>query len=315
LKSRWSSSNNRQRRSTSSIRTLDALTWRRRLGIAVIVLGADGVASLASTPRMTDDARLRRIQAGAVDLRVGIDLAKGLITDKLVGQAKVLTGYLSADDEASTVADLVDALSSADTTKEVRGIEAAAASVYWQVWAGRAECAPHFATKDRPRIPAHWTRYEGRRSVLTSANQNRKTERPLNAILNYLYALAEADAMFACQAVGLDPGLGIVHNDARGRQSLALDLIEPVRPMVDGFALELLERRTFRKVEFTETADGHCRLKAPLTHELAGTLPRWSQAVAPIAERMAQALGLAMVGKYKPVTPLTGTSQRQAQAV
>ena len=296
--------------------TLDALTWCRRLGIGVVVLGPDGTASLTSTPRMTDDARLRRMQARAVELPVGIYVARGLITDKLVGQAKVLTGYFSAHEEASTVADLVEALSSVQTVEDVRGIEAAAASIYWQTWAGRPECVPRFATRDRGGVPGHWTRYEGRRSVLASANQNRKAERPLNAILNYLYALVEAEAVLACHVVALDAGLGLIHDDAKGgHQSLALDLIEPVRPLVDAFALELLERRTFRKVEFTETADGHCRLKAPLTHELAESVPRWSQALAPIAERVAHALGQAMAGKYVPVTPLTRTGQREAQAV
>jgi CRISPR-associated endonuclease Cas1 len=295
--------------------TLDALNWCRRLGIGVLVLAPDGTALLASTPRMTDDARLRRIQAQAPDLPVGLDLARGLIADKLVGQAKVLTGYFAAHDEASTVADLVDALASAESVEEIRGVEAAAASVHWQTWAGRPECVPRFATRDRSHVPGHWTRFEGRRSVLASANQNRKAERPLNAVLNYLYALAEAEAMFACQAVGLDPGLGLIHNDTKGRQSLALDLIEPVRPQVDAFVLDLLGRRTFRKVEFTETTDGHCRIKAPLTHELAETVPRWSQALGLIAETMVHTLGQAMAGKYIAVTPLTGTSHRQAQAV
>jgi hypothetical protein len=55
-------------------------------------------------------------------------------------------------------------------------------------------------------------------------------------------------------------GLGIVHNDARGRQSMALDLVEPVRPEV---VLDMIERRTFRKVEFVETADAHLWLRAP----------------------------------------------------
>lgn len=295
--------------------TLDALTWCRRLGIGVVVLAPDGTASLASTPRMTDDARLRRVQALAPDLPVGIDLARSLMTDKLVGQAKVLTGHFGAHDEASTIAELVDALSSAETIDDVRGIEAAAASVYWQAWSGRAECVPRFATKDRGRVPGHWTRYDGRRSVLASANGNRKAERPANGILNYLYGVVEGEAVLACHAVGLDPGLGIVHNDTRGRQSLALDLMEPVRPMVDAYVLDLLERRTFRKVEFTETADGHCRLKAPLTHDVAETLPQWSKALAPVAESAAHALGEAMAGKYVSTTPLTTANIRHAQAV
>lgn len=39
--------------------------------------------------------------------------------------------------------------------------------------------------------------------------------------------------------VGFDPGLGLIHNDAKGLQALALDLIEPVRPQVDAFVLDL----------------------------------------------------------------------------
>jgi len=87
--------------------------------------------------------------------------------------------------------------------------------------------------------------------VLTSANGNRKAERPVNAMANYLYALLEIEAILACQVVGLDPGLAIVHSDARGRRSMALDLMEPVRPQIDAFVLDLIDGRTFKKSNFT----------------------------------------------------------------
>jgi hypothetical protein len=151
--------------------------------------------------------------------------------------------------------------------------------------------------------------------VLASAASNRKAERPVNAMLNYLYSLVEAEAILACQTVGLDPGLGIVHADAKGRQSLALDLMEPVRPEVDAFVLDMIERRTFRKAEFAETSDGHVRLLAPLTHELAETMPRWAKSLGPIAEHVAHAFGKAMDGTYSAVTPLTSRRYRDAQAV
>jgi integrase len=51
--------------------------------------------------------------------------------------------------------------------------------------------------------------------------------------------------------------------------------------------LDLLERRTFRKAEFTESSDGHVRLLAPLTHELAETMPLWAKSLGPIAEHVA----------------------------
>lgn len=300
---------------TSGYLSLDALTWCRRLGVPVFVLAPDGAVSLASTPRMTDDARLRRQQALAPELPVGLDLARSLLSRKLTAQAQLVARRFDAHDAACAIVDLAEATESSSTIDELRGIEAAGASLYWQGWTGRPECVPRFAPKDTGRVPAHWLRYEGRRSVLASANGNRKAERPLNALLNYVYALLEAEAVLAAQVVGLDPGLGIVHNDARSRPSLALDLMEPVRPEVDSFVLDLFERRTFRKVEFTETPDGHCRLKAPLTHELAETIPQWSQSLAPIAEDAAHTLGQAMVGKYVPTTPLTTRKHRHAQSI
>ncbi len=76
-----------------------------------------------------------------------------------------------------------------------------------------------------------------------------------------------------------------------------------------------VRKRTFRKVEFVETADGHVRLRAPLTHELAETMPRWAQSLGPVAEHVAHAFGDVMAGKYQAATPLTRRRTRDAQAV
>jgi hypothetical protein len=91
--------------------------------------------------------------------------------------------------------------------------------------------------------------------------------------------------------------------------------MEPVRPEVDAFVLDMVERRTFRKAEFTETADGHVRLLSPLTHELAETMPKWGKSLGPIAEHVAHVFGKAMDGTYAAATPLTSRRLRDAQAV
>jgi CRISPR-associated endonuclease Cas1 len=295
--------------------SLDALRWCQALGVGVLVLGSDGAVQLASTPRITDDARLRRTQALAPFEPYGLDVARWLMSRKLMGQGKLVLRRFDDSMTAETIGDLALATEGAETIDELRQLEASAAALYFGAWSGRAECVPTFATKDRRRIPPHWSRFEGRRSVLASAASNRKAERPVNAMLNYLYSLVEAEAILACQAVGLDPGLGIVHADAKGRQSLALDLMEPVRPEVDAFVLDMVERRTFRKAEFTETADGHVRLLAPLTHELAETMPQWATSLGPIAEHVAHVFGKAMDGTYSAATPLTSQRHRDAQAV
>jgi CRISPR-associated endonuclease Cas1 len=300
---------------TTGTVSIDALHWCSRLGIGVIVLAHDGTVQLASTPRLTDDARLRRTQALAPFEPYGRDVARWLMSRKIVGQGKLVHHHFGDDETAETIGNLALAIEGAATIEELRQLEASAAALYFGAWSGRTECAPSFAAKDRSRIPPHWSRYEGRRSVLASAASNRKAERPVNALLNYVYALVEAEAILACQAVGLDPGLGIVHADARGRQSLALDVMEPVRPEVDAFVLDMVERRTFRKVEFTETPDRHVRLRSPLTHELAETMPQWAKSLGPIAEHVAHVFGKAMAGTYSAATPLTSSRHRDAQAV
>ena len=108
--------------------------------------------------------------------------------------------------------------------------------------------------------------------------------------MNYLYAILEAEARIAAIAVGLDPGLGILHADQRSRDSLACDLMEPLRPEVDRWVLNLLRERTFSVHDFAETRQGVCRVLPPLTHLLAETGPTWARAVAPLAERIARQL-------------------------
>jgi CRISPR-associated protein Cas1 len=90
---------------------------------------------------------------------------------------------------------------------------------------------------------------------------------------NYLFALATFEAHLACLSSGLDPAIAVLHADRRYRESLPLDLVEPIRPVVEEHLLDLLETRDLDPNWFFETGRGSCRLLAPLTHELAATLP------------------------------------------
>ena len=64
--------------------------------------------------------------------------------------------------------------------------------------------------------------------------------------------------------------------------------MEPVRADVDAFLLDLLEDREFTARDFGELPNGICRIAAPLTHELALTLPHWRECLRPIAAGLAQ---------------------------
>ena len=63
----------------------------------------------------------------------------------------------------------------------------------------------------------------------------------MNSLLSFLYTMLAHDVKSALEAVGLDPYVGFLHTDRPGRPSLALDIMEEIRPiMVDRLALNLV---------------------------------------------------------------------------
>ena len=129
-----------------------------------------------------------------------------------------------------------------------------------------------FARRDADRVPPHWRTFGARTSPLTGSP--RLAGNPANALLNYLYAILEGEATIAARIVGLDPGIGLLHADQLNRDSLAADLMEPVRPLVDRYVLRLLTERSFAAADFYETRQGVCRVTPPLARELAGDVGR-----------------------------------------
>src|SRR5262249_22148449 len=140
---------------------------------------------------------------------------------------------------------------------------------------------------DLKRVPDHWRSFGARVSPLTGSP--RLAANPSNAILNYLYALLESEARLSAAALGLDPGLGVLHVDAENRDSLSLDLFQPVRPQVDSYLLDWITHQPLRREWFFEQRNGNCRLMASFTAQLSETAPTWGRAVAPVAEWVAQA--------------------------
>lgn len=284
--------------------SLDAIRWLHRLGIALIHLDRDGNI-LATSALNGGDVRLRRMQALAGGSETGIEIARMLLQVKLDGQAQTLE-LLNAEQAARDgIARATSALGEAAALERLVWAERDAALAYWGAW---ESVTVRFRRPDQRQVPEHWLRFGQRGSLLTSSP--RLAINPANAILNYLYAILEAETRLACLTIGLDPGLGIVHVDYRSRDSFALDLMEAARPAVDAYLLELLHDRTFTRHDFAETGRGVCRVNPPLSHELAETAPRWSEVIAPVAEAVAHELARSEGSWIKRVsTPLTGSNR------
>ena len=78
-----------------------------------------------------------------------------------------------------------------------------------------------------------------------------------NAMLSFGYSLLAHECASALQAVGLDPAVGFLHTDRPGRSSLALDLMEELRPvMVDRFVVALINQRQVKPGDFVVEDSG-----------------------------------------------------------
>lgn len=126
-------------------------------------------------------------------------------------------------------------------------------------------------------------------------SRNRRPPRdPVNAVLSLAYTLLHFDAVAACHAAGLDPLIGFYHEPAYNRESLACDLIEPLRPLVDDWAWRLFAEQDLRADHFT-AENGGCLLGKTGRQIFYAA---WEAAASPLRHRLrryANALGRRML--------------------
>jgi CRISP-associated protein Cas1 len=79
----------------------------------------------------------------------------------------------------------------------------------------------------------------------------------INALLSFVYVLLAHDVASALEVNGLDSAVGFLHRDRPGRSSLALDLMEELRPVVaDRLVLSLVNRKQITGKGFTRSESG-----------------------------------------------------------
>ena len=184
----------------------------------------------------------------ALDPARAADLARSIVVGKILNSRVVLQRRLRdhGDDPAcaaaltqlGVVARLVRAVGGEPgALDKVRGLE--------------GEAAGHYFGAFNSLLVAQ-------REDFAIANRNRRPPLdPMNALLSLLYVVLSHDCEGACKAVGFDPQVGFLHALRPGRASLALDLMEELRaPLVDRFALSLVNRSQVRRKDFQFSESG-----------------------------------------------------------
>lgn len=286
---RWSRLQPRLRRlivlGHSGTVTLEAIRWLHDVGVPLVHLDTTGRVLAVAGPGGPDHPTLRRAQAQAADSQLGLLLMRQVLNAKVEGQQTVLRAFTAGQLAIPQLELAKRMLATAQDFIALRAAESRAAAAYWSAW---QNVPTQFGRKDLRRVPSHWLTFGSRTSILTSSS--RLAVNPANAMLNYLYAVLEAEARLALLAVGCDPGLGIQHADQRSRDSMACDVMEAIRPDVDAYLLDVLASRVFRREAFFETREGGCRLMSPVAAELSRTAPLWAARLAPVVEAVAQQL-------------------------
>lgn len=139
------------------------------------------------------------------------------------------------------------------------------------------------------------------------SRQRRPPPDPVNAMLSFAYTLLASEAISACELAGLDPHLGVLHTPRNDRPSLALDLIEEMRPVIaDAVVVRVVRTGQVEPADFTTTVEAGCRMdesarrrflaayeRRMLTlihHPTEGRRVPWRQALYAQARRLAAAL-------------------------
>jgi CRISPR-associated protein Cas1 len=131
----------------------------------------------------------------------------------------------------------------AESLDQLLGIEGNGARVYFQNLSGMLK------TEEEP---FGGTDMNGPLKQFDFKGRNRRPPRdPVNALLSLAYSVLAKDLTIVCHAVGFDPYLGFFHQPRYGRASLALDLMEPFRPLIaDSAVLSAINTRMVTERDF-----------------------------------------------------------------
>ena len=198
--------------------SLAALRWLAERDASFVMLDREGSVLVATGPVRPSDVRMRRAQALALQNGTALKISREIIDRKLAGQERVARHELGDEAAALAIQQRRSELAEIESIDAARFVEAQAAKVYWSAW---RSVAVKFPKQDLARVPEHWLTFGSRVSSLTSSP--RRATNPVNAILNFLYALLEAESRLAAASFGLDPGMGVLHVDTQYRDSLACD--------------------------------------------------------------------------------------------
>ena len=140
----------------------------------------------------------------------------------------------------------------ASSLETLLGIEGNAARIYFENLSGMIKSAA-----DDPATKDLFSAHEVKPFSFDFKCRNRRPPKdPVNALLSLAYSMLAKDLTIVCHTVGFDPFLGFYHQPRFGRAPLALDLMEPFRPLIaDSAVLTAINTRMVTLADFIQAGD------------------------------------------------------------
>lgn len=212
----------------------EALATLLRADIPIAFVGWNGrfLGGFQPTAPAHGAWRLRQYRA-ALDAAFCLAVAGRLVAAKIYNQRRVVQ-RLAANRGADLSRDLAHLESllretyRSESLEALRGYEGAASARYFPAWASfLPEGVPFEKRSTRPPL------------------------NPVNACISFGATMLYHETVSAIHARGLDPALGLLHATEDGRWSLALDLMEPFRPvLVEALALDVFSHQILNRAHF-----------------------------------------------------------------
>ncbi len=209
--------------------------------VPIAFLSSAGRLVTVLDPLDSVSADVRRKQVRRLDqTQTCLELARVLIAAKIRNQRAVLMRNHPQLPEgiADSLAALARRTDSADSLESVRGHEGAAAAAYYGLFGSL------FKGSEGARFDKN-------------GRQRRPPPDPVNCCLSLAYSMLCHECIAALRLARLEPSIGAFHVSRPGRPALALDLMEPFRPLVaDSLAITAFNKGELTQGHFLDTAAG-----------------------------------------------------------
>lgn len=240
--------------------SIEAIRWLIKHGIQITIMNWDGKLLTTMLPPESVQVKIKFAQYRAFeDKKLRLDIAKQFIDAKFE-RTNLVLDYLHQryPDVETDFSNVSSKLTKVTNLRDILSVEGRVAIFYWE--------------QIQKIIPS--------KLEFTSRSVG-KTNRPIgaadtvNCMLNYGYSLLEAECLRAINSVGLDAHVGFLHEMQPGKYSLAYDMQELFRFIVDLAVINLVEMDQMDKKDFIRTDSYTLRLRSTGARKMTDEINRW----------------------------------------